>query len=773
MSEASDRRKERIDATKAEMRRHQDIASDFISDPFGNRHRLRDMLWHFLIGCVVLGVSIAISPEINVSSWIQVPFAVLLQTILSAALRPLMIRIAVPLGWVGTAFLAFFSNFIVIYLAIRFTPGIEHKGPWQIMIVTWIYAVILAIVQWVLAADDNQAFVINAIRQSTRSKVWGSQLTEGDKQALADGSHPTLGVVFVQLDGMPAPVLEWAVKSGNFPTLSRWIRSGDYSWAEWHARIPSTTPVSQAGLLHGSSENIPAFRWYDKSLGRLIVANHPPDAALIEARLSNGRGLLADEGVSISNLFSGDAPTSLLVMSSLSKGRSGLGSSSTYASFFAHPEGFSRAFVLTVGEMIKEKYQARIQRRKGIEPRISRHGSYVFLRGVTNVLLRDLNTSLVIDSMMKGVKSIYVDYVDYDEIAHHAGVQRPESLRALEGLDEVLFQLERVVRYAPRPYRFVCVSDHGQSQGSTFKQRYGEPLEDVVRDLMGIDTADVAAATGSVEAWGPVNVFLSDLQQQNSLSGGLTRTAMRGKTSDGTVQFGPGVQEHEQASTEDGVAAEVVVIGSGNLGGIWFPRHEGRLTAEDIETQWPGLLAGLSTHEGVSFLMVKKADGEDVVMSRDGVRWLQSDRIEGTDPLEPFDRQTREDLLRVSAFADAPDIYLNSMYDVQLGEVAAFEELVGCHGGVGGWQTRAMVVHPTNWPIEERFTDDQGRLVGAESVHRQFVSWLEQLGHRGDLTVAQVTPKGDEPLGSSQSDSVLGQEPASKENVSEAQVDRI
>ncbi len=213
--------------------------------------------------------------------------------------------------------------------------------------------------------------------------------------------------------------------------------------------------------------------------------------------------------MSISNLFSGDAPNRLLVMSALSSVRQGLGKSKSYSSFFTHPSAFSRALVLTVGEMIKEVHQARTQVRRGIEPRIPRKGSYIALRGLTNVLLRDLNTSLVIQSMMEGAKSIYVDYVDYDEIAHHAGVQRPEALRALEGLDRVLASLERVVRYAPRPYQFVCVSDHGQSQGATFKQRYGVSLEDLVRELMGVSETGVAASTAAIEEWGPLNTLLS------------------------------------------------------------------------------------------------------------------------------------------------------------------------------------------------------------------------------------------------------------------------
>ena len=94
-----------------------------------------------------------------------------------------------------------------------------------------------------------------------------------------------------------------------------------------------------------------------------------------------------------------------------------------------------------------------------------RHGFYIVLRGFTNVLQRDLNVVLVAEQMMRGAKSVYVDFLDYDEIAHHAGLGRPESLAAVQGIDAALGRLEAVARYAPRDYEFVVLSDHGQSQG--------------------------------------------------------------------------------------------------------------------------------------------------------------------------------------------------------------------------------------------------------------------------------------------------------------------
>ena len=65
------------------------------------------------------------------------------------------------------------------------------------------------------------------------------------------------------------------------------------------------------------------------------------------------------------------------------------------------------------------------------------------MRAVTNALLRDLNTALVAEEM-RGTQGVYVDYVDYDEIAHHAGMFRPESLASLDGLDRVLGKLDRL-----------------------------------------------------------------------------------------------------------------------------------------------------------------------------------------------------------------------------------------------------------------------------------------------------------------------------------------
>jgi hypothetical protein len=684
----------------------------------------------FLLRMTVLGATIALTPGITVASSAALILAVVAVSVVGAVLQPLFLRIATVFGWFGAVLLALFANAAVLGVGLYLAPGVGTSSVLSLLAASWMYALVMTVVSWALSINGRDYLTVHAVRMGAR----GPEVERSEVE----------GVVFVQLDGVPAPLLGNEIRAGNIPTISRWVRSGSHTWTEWTARVPSTTPVSQAGLLHGENGDIPAFRWFDRELGRLVVANRPEDAALIESRVSTGRGLLADEGVSISNLFSGDAPTSLLTMSGLRRSGAGLGPSRSYAAFFTHPAGILRAVILTVGEMVKEVFQARRQVRRGVEPRIHRGGAYVGLRAVTNVFLRDLNVALVVEAMMRGARSVYVDFVDYDEIAHHAGVSRPESLAALHGLDEALRSIEQVITsgITPRPYHVVLLSDHGQSQGATFRQRFGTTLEDLVRAHMDGDPS-VTAATAEVEAWGPVNLLLSQLSGQRSVTGRLTRRVLADRGPEASL--GPPGAERLGAEPSD-APAELTVVGSGNLGGIWFSGHRDRLTADEIEALHPGLLAALATHPGIGFIVVETTVGP-VALGRAGSHDLLTGEVSGVDPLAPFGADAASDFAHVMTFANAPEIYVNSAYDPVLDEVSAFEELVGCHGGLGGWQTRPLLVYPADWSLDADLLDDLGRLRGAETVHRQLVRWLEALGHRSGLAEPAAVRTGPALLG--------------------------
>jgi uncharacterized membrane protein YvlD (DUF360 family) len=682
---------------------------------------IRRLTVTLILGWLTMAFTIWIMPGVSAGVAADVLVATALLGMLAALLRPLLTSFALLLGWVGVLLAGFGVQALLFYMALSLSPGIHVTGFWDAFWASWVFAFLMSIVTWMATAGDSAAFLTHLVQRSWRAPGTATP-----------GLVP--GVVFIQIDGLPAPLLRWGVRSGDLPTLSRWIRSGSHTLIDWHAQLPATTPASQAGLLHGGSDQVPAFRWYEKETGRLLVANHPKDAGVIQLRLSNGRGLLADGGVSISNIFSGDAPTSLLTMSGLVNRVGRRGPSRSFATFFINPYGLTRSVVLTAAEMIKEMHQARLQRVRGVDPRIRRHGSYIVLRGVTNVLLRDLNAGLIADQMMAGAPSIYCDFTDYDEIAHHAGPTRPESLASLAGIDHLIGVLESFAERAPRPYQFVVLSDHGQSQGATFLQRYGMPLQDLVRQLM--DSGSVAASTGLDETVGPVNTFLTQVGQQGGTTGKLTRRVFRARTHDGEVD----VETSRDADDQSARGSELVLIASGNLSMIYFTRQPGRLVLQDIEQLYPGLVGALTAHPGIGFIVVRTRDHGAVVLGKDGVHYLDEHRVEGTDPLARFGPHAVADVRRHDGLAHVGDLVINSPIDPGTDDVAAYEELVGCHGGLGGWQTEAVLVHPAGWQVEAP------PLIGADAVHRQLVLWLEQLGQRRHLVTEPVAqPVSGEP----------------------------
>jgi len=216
----------------------------------------------------------------------------------------------------------------------------------------------------------------------------------------------------------------------------------------------------------------------------LLVANHAKDAAEIERRVSNGGGLLANAGVSIGNLLAGDAAFSHLTMATIESDVPNVGGSER-GSFSLDPRSYLRIPFEMVREVLEEIVQARRQRRDNVRPRVSRGARSALERMVTNVPLRIFSTWMVIHAIEKGRPIIYVDYTGYDEISHHCGPGRPESYGAAEKIDRSIGHILEAVAAAPRSYHLVVLSDHGQSLGASFRQRYGTTLVRLIAAQIG------------------------------------------------------------------------------------------------------------------------------------------------------------------------------------------------------------------------------------------------------------------------------------------------
>ncbi|WP_162799384.1 phage holin family protein [Nocardioides sp. 616] len=656
------------------------------------------LLSGWLVSTLTLAVADELLPDFSASSVWSLAAVAAVSGLVGLVVRPVLVELTVRVGWLTVLPLAFVAQGLVMHLAMVLVPGITATFA-AAFLASWISAAAGTLVAYLATAGTDASFIASLARRSRPR-----ELEDGDVD----------GVVIVQLDGVPFPVLRWAVQAGGVPTIRRWVTSGAYQLREWTPQLPCTTPASQLGILHGTVAGIPGFRWYDRQLGRVLVANHPPDSRIIEARASNGRGLLCEDGVSISNLFSGDAPNALLTMSRATDAPGSAQTKRALAWFMLTPTGFARSLTRTVGEVVKERWQARTQVRQQLEPRVQRTWTFAVLRAVTNALLRDLNTALVAEEMLRGTKVIYADYVDYDEIAHHAGIFRHESLAALEGLDRVLAQLAQLAEHTARRYRIVVLSDHGQSQGQPFADRYGAPLSSVCSQLM---IESVAAYEESVESWGRAGSLVQDMGQEG-LSGRVAAPAQRRL-------------DHQLRREEGGRSPDdVVVLGSGNLGLLYVP-GDTRLSLDELTRRWPRLRPGLCEHPGVGFVAGIDDDGVPWAYGRDGRCNLTTGAVTGSDPLRDFAPHASRVLARAVLLPDAPDLYVNSSVDKDTLEIAAFEGLVGAHGGLGGWQDSGLLLVPRD--LAQTMPE---HVEGADELHQVLLRFLRSSGQRQDSAAA-------------------------------------
>jgi uncharacterized membrane protein YvlD (DUF360 family) len=668
----------------------------------------RRHLVEFLITAVSFWFVAWILPGISIRDFGTALLAAAIVSILNAVLWPLVSRYFARLILWTAGLLGVVANGAILYLAAEILDGLRIDSFWQAVVAAFLMTVIGIVLSTWLSIDDDAVWQ----RQTMRRMV--------DK---LEPPTPTdvPGILFLQIDGLCEPSLRRAIEVGDAPTLARWLASGTHHITGWECDLSSQTGASQAGILHGNNHNMPAFRWYDKDLGKVFTSNRPRDAAAIEARQSDGNGLLVDGGVSRSNVFSGDSVDSAITFSTLLDKSKHSHHTANY--FLSDPYAVTRLIALTFADVWREIVDRRRTRRAGVEPRLKRGGIYPILRAVTTTTLRDLTVYTLMSDVYRGVPSAYADFVGYDEVAHHSGIFAPTALDTLHRLDTQLARLEYAIAEAPRPYHVVILSDHGQTQGATFLQRYGKTLHEVVDDLIATDV-DIAHPELASEGWGNLNGALTEaVRDKDSRIGKLLAVATRNRVVDGDVVLGPAYDDEKAvADGEDPAAdADVVVLASGNLGLISFTDIPERATLEELGTRFPGLVAGLAQHPGIGFVLVRSESLGAVVFGGEGIRYLSDDRVEGVDPLAGFGPNAADHLRRTDAFTNAPDILVNSFYDPVADEGAAFEELIGFHGGMGGNQTHPFIMYPNGFELPEE------PIVGAATVHHLFKGWMASI----------------------------------------------
>jgi len=633
------------------------------------------LLVSWALSALALVVAVWIVPGAAINAYGTALVAAAVIAALNAILPPIVAALRLPFMLVVGLLLILILDALMLLAADRITNDDLHIDSfWSALGVAFVASAVAVVLDVVFGTNDDDAYTLRVTQRIAKRS--------GDR---VETDAP--GIIYLEIDGLALPVLQRAMRDGNAPNMARWLEDGSHRLTEWETDLSSQTGASQAGILLGSNEDIPAFRWVEKETATTMACSAPPDCAEIEHRHA-GNGLLRDGGASRGNLLSGEADHCILTVSRMDAEK---GANPGYRAFLANGFNVTRVLVLTFWEVALEISASSRAKRRDVKPRGHRGGYYPLMRGALCVFVRDLIVYGVLGDMMKGRPAVYATFSSYDEVAHHSGLERADTLEALRKLDQQFGRIERARPYASRPYAIVVLSDHGQTQGATFKQRNGYGLDDLVERSL---------SRGSVD----------------DMSGGDEQSSMVGHA------LGEATGSKKEKKAKNDVSdKDVVVMGSGNLGLIYLMEERRRLTLEEMNDRHPDLIPALRDHPHVGWLLVRSSEHGPLALGANGTRYLTSGHVEGEDPLAPFSPTAPQHLLRTDGFTHVADIMIGSFYDPALETGCAFEELISFHGGIGGPQTRAFILHPSELQVPD------AELIGAAAVHDVLAGWRAQL----------------------------------------------
>jgi hypothetical protein len=510
----------------------------------------------------------------------------------------------------------------------------------------------------------------------------------------------------LQIDALAHSDLLRAIEKGYCPTLEKLLARNEFELRRWFCGLPSATPYCQAGIFHGENSGIPAFRFYDKPARKVITCNAPHGVQYIRDRIK-APGALAG-GSSYVNLMDGDAQTVAFTVATREKMSvyQRLGGKRMAMLILLHPIRVARMLVQSVLEYLLEEWE----RLRGELARRVTHseGIFPFIRILSNVIIRELQTMAILLDVYLGVPIIYSTFMQYDELAHHFGPSSKQALYDLRRTDARISEIWRMARLAGgRGYDLVILSDHGMTPARSYRVKFGESLGATVERMLDGDVlashslqseyADIGSEV--IEAFA---VITPEGQRRTRKILRRARDWLRSRYGLREILV---PEKYRVAATHD-----VVVTYSSCLALVYFADDEKQLGLEDIMSspEKKALYLGLLAHEGIGLVVTRSKDGVHVASKqgratiRDGV--LAS--IEGSDPMaiygnEPYALRAVESLVLQP---NAGDVVLFGAYDGN--DIISFDDQVGAHGSAGGDQVYPFIISPAWLELDEHVLED-------------------------------------------------------------------
>ena len=546
----------------------------------------------------------------------------------------------------------------------------------------------------------------------------------------------------LQIDALAYSDLRRALELGLCPTIARLTREG-FALRRWFCGLPSATPYCQAGMFHGENAGIPAFRFYDKQARRVITCNAPHGVQYIRDRI-HSPGALAG-GSSYVNLLDGDAQTVAFTVATREKMSvyRRLGGTRMGLLILLHPIRMGRMIFQGAFEWLLEEWERARGELAGRVPHSE--GIFPFIRIISNVVVRELQTMAILLDVYLGVPIIYSTFMQYDELAHHFGPSSRQALVDLRRTDARISEIWRMAQLAGgRGYDLVILSDHGMTPALSYRVRYGESLGATVQRMLDETPSRGKPAPRALASFAEDTEYadigpevVEAVAQLTPASFGARRSIrkfrdwFRSRYGLREIVF---PEKYRVDRTND-----VVVTYSSCLALVYFAATEKRLTLEQIlaDSRWSKLYERLISHPGIGLVATVSAHGVTLA-SRRGRGHLRDGQVEivsGENPLEIFG--TEPYVLRsVESLVQQPnagDCVLFGAYDGY--DIISFDDQVGAHGSAGGDQVYPFIISPERLGLGSEALED------ARDIHRTVLARYAAANAEGaPPEAARLTP---------------------------------
>lgn len=453
------------------------------------------------------------------------------------------------------------------------------------------------------------------------------------------------GLIVIQIDGLGYDVLERAMKRGDAPFLRSLVQHNGYAFHSYFCGVPSITTAVEAELMYGKSDEIPGYSWFYRKLGLFIRGDQSKQVKLLEQTMfADVAHPLMENGSAIASAYSGGAtmtnisPESQAIKSRLHRW---LGYRVLLVPLF-NPFRFWRMLLVLTGSVLYHFIRAVKNRSKAI-----------FWDEFWTVMIRlflcDLAAAIAVNDLWRKTPALFINLSLVDKVSHAHGIRHPIVFQTIRLMDLYCKKIFDSANAAKREYRYLVLSDHGQSPGIPFTAVTGEALESLLqRGLRGGPTTRVVVTNG----------------ENGQLASPLSADTLYAVPSSSIC--------HLYVSR-------------------WLPHQA---TRDTMEQTFPTLIPTLLSHPGVGWIMVNNADGTSSLLAQNGASArFKKGKLHGLrgKPIDlPDGKLLLSALARLSQCRNNGDLVLFGGFHANAW--ASFEPYIGTHGSFTGQMVRPFLL---------------------------------------------------------------------------------